>query len=267
MKLLEISHDTKQPQRRAMETILTSMNSPEFNTVYLILGKKDRVSIYFGVVKNLFHSEATKFTAYDSSRFLKSAIRGSFNGSILNDIASAEEEIFQQLGSFKRAGVIFGTPTLSEEQTKEDIDFQGVDRLINSMMGEEWGFIVVCEPLPTHQINGMLDRAYDLYNKVHPSAKTQVQISTNVGESEQSTTGKSETRTKTDGVNESSSTSRGKSQSYGENSKNSGSSQTKGISSSISIANGESSQESRSFNTEKESLTVKSLSTKNSKKF
>ncbi len=251
MKLLEISHDTKQPQRRAMETILTSMNSPEFNTVYLILGKKDRVSIYFGVVKNLFHSEATKFTAYDSSRFLKSAIRGSFNGSILNDIASAEEEIFQQLGSFKRAGVIFGTPTLSEEQTKEDIDFQGVDRLINSMMGEEWGFIVVCEPLPTHQINGMLDRAYDLYNKVHPSAKTQVQISTNVGESEQSTTGKSETRTKTDGVNESSSTSRGKSQSYGENSKNSGSSQTKGISSSISIANGESSQESRSFNTGK----------------
>jgi hypothetical protein len=251
MKLLEISHDTKQPQRQAMETILTSMNSPEFNTVYLILGKKDRVSIYFGVVKNLFHSEATKFTAYDSSRFLKSAIRGSFNGSILDDISSAEEEIFQQLGSFKRAGVIFGTPTLSEEQTKEDIDFQGVDRLIISMMGEEWGFIVVCEPLPTHQINGMLDRAYDLYNKVHPSAKTQVQISTNVGESEQTTTGTTETRTKTDGVNESSSTSRGKSQSHGEDSKNCGSSKTKGTSSSISIANGESSQESRSFNTGK----------------
>jgi len=251
MKLLEISHDTKQPQRQAMETILTSMNSPEYNTAYLILGKKHRVSIYFGVVKNLFHSEPTKLNAFDSSKFLKSAIRGSFNGSKMEDTECAEKEIFQQLSSFKRAGVIFGTPTLSEEQAKEEIDFQGVDRLINSMMGEEWGFVVVCEPLPTQQINGMLDRAHDLYNQIHPLAKTQVQISTNEGESKQDTSGKSETRTKTDGVNESKSKSRGRSQSDEDSSTNSGSSTTKGLSSGRSIASGVNTQESRSFNTGK----------------
>lgn len=74
-----------------------------------------------------------------------------------------------------------GIPSINEKETGDDYDFQGIDRLINSMLGLEWRLVVVCEPVSKSEILNIKDDIYELYNRLSVVAKKTMQESINDG--------------------------------------------------------------------------------------
>ena len=75
-----------------------------------------------------------------------------------------------------------GVPAISKnEKDGKQQDFQGIDRLINSMLGTNWRLVVVCEPVSQEEINIEYSKALDLYNKLSFYSKVTCQTGTNQG--------------------------------------------------------------------------------------
>ena len=139
-----------------------------------------------------------------------------------------EENILSVDRKYKNGGVIVGVPSENEKQSDNGKGFQGIDRLINSMIGTKWRLIVVAEPVSKTEINNWQQEIYKIYDKISPFAKSSVQHSTNSGSS--ITTGTSHSDTK--GANFSKSHSSGHQSGDSSSSKNTADSESNGESTS-----------------------------------
>ena len=190
-KIEQLAFDSDYPRREAFENVVASLNDPNFNLVYILSGTSAGIDLYLGVVRNT-NEEKTVYgesiQAKDYGKILKNVFEGNFNGSKLSPVRSSlvpqilkGAELYKHEENEINAGMIFGIPTSNKKNSGKDEDFQGIDRLINTMLGLEWRIVVVCEPVTRPEILAFQKEAYELFNQLSLISKFNVSSTDNEG--------------------------------------------------------------------------------------
>lgn len=250
-KVTRLSYDEEYPQREAFENVLMALNDKAYNFVYVLTGKKTGVELHIGVVKNA--NEKENFSGEQSSAanrgdVVADAFKGNFCGSELEQLKGKKLESFlKSTECFKSAGMLVGVPSVNEQDGTKDYDFQGMDRLINSMIGKEWRIVLVCEPVKRKEISDLRDNVYEIYNILSLFAKQNYQQSINFGNSTTKGSSISDSNAKTKGTAETKGTNR--TDTSGRES--TGSNNSKTINNGLTVTHTDSTNESETANTGK----------------
>lgn len=182
----ELTYDKDYPKRAAFENVLASIDSPNFNFVYILSGSKNKgIDLYIGIVKNTNNvKEDNSLDANNYGEILKNAFEGNFNGSKLSSVLNGKSSndllnntilngarLYVNQNNQINAGIILGIPTANNPQTSNEQDFQGIDRLINSMLGVDWRIVVICEPVQKEELISIQKQVYDIYDYLSPFSK------------------------------------------------------------------------------------------------
>lgn len=176
----ELTFEEESPRKEALENVISSLGIAGINFVYLLQGDSNGVSFYFGVVKDLSFSDDLALDVDDIGRYLlKSSIEGNFRGSKITEQTGREgtshkQDVLQKIRNMKRFAKVEGVPSVNEDSES----FQGVDRLVDVMMGDEFALMVLADPLMTEEVQQIQASLYEIYNKLAPNAKYSVQEST-----------------------------------------------------------------------------------------
>lgn len=185
-KIDRLTFDEEYPHREAFENVLQALDNDAFNFVYILNGDANGIELYIGVVKN--QNENVPFlgklmNAANYGRNIVGAFEGNFGGSRLEKLTGENliDIVFDSAKQFKNAGVILGIPSVNKKDNDSKYGFQGIDRLINGMLGLKWRLVVVCEPVAKTEVVAIRNSIYDIYNRVSPYARRSVQQSKSGG--------------------------------------------------------------------------------------
>lgn len=225
-RIKKISYDEDFPKRESFENAVLSLDSDSFNFVYCLTGTKSGIELDIGVVQNRNKTLDQRFSANNFGEAIKSAFEGNFAGSQIDKITGdALKQFLNSWEKYKSAGVITGIPSINDTNknpSQKNGDFQGIDRLINSMLGFDWRLVIVAEPVKKETVVKLQEHVYDIYNQLSVIHKATLQHSENSGKTESEGTNWSK------GVTEGSGTSKSHSESHGSNSDKHGESWSEG---------------------------------------
>lgn len=193
-KINLLTFDEEYPHREAFENVLQALDNDAFNFVYILDGNETGIELYIGVVKNQNENKSV-LNAANYGRNIAGAFEGNFGGSVLEKLTgeNLSEKIIESARHFKNAGVILGIPSVNDDDN-DKYGFQGIDRLINSMIGLKWRIVVVCEPVSKTEIVAVKNRVYEIYNAVSPYMHQSLQQSSSDGKSFSDSTSSSDAK-------------------------------------------------------------------------
>lgn len=250
IKIKEIGFNKEMPRRESLENVISAMNSPEFNFVYLLQGSDDGVALYLGVTRDYQYPDCSRLHAYDHGELLRESFAGNFHGSDLENVTTdsqLNQHILTNLALSRRGSVITGIPSVNDKAEDKDLYTQKLDSLANSMSGAEghWQLLIVADAMPHTEINRLKESLFSLYDKVHLASKVSVQQGGGTNESSSVTIGSGTNKGDNTGTNKSDT--KGKST----NSSSSGTSysHTEGVSTGISTGSNTSESKTQSEGT------------------
>lgn len=250
-RLGSLMYDEKIPYREAFENVLSTLESEQFNFVYLLSGDENGITIYLGLVDNAREKDSP-LSVVNYGRKFEAAFSSYFQGSTLNKLVQheIEDEILNPLFDISRASIITGIPSINESTASKNLDFQGIDRLINSMSGENFKLLIVAERVDQQEVAFLQEQIYSMYDTLHLKSTQSIQLSDNdsFGFSRTDTEGKSKTKTKGTSKSKAHTNGESRDKSNGVN-KNTSNSTTEG--SSDSKAEGSSSSETTGITTQR----------------
>ena len=185
IKEVTFEGEEKSPRREAFENVIGMIQNEGVNFIYLILGNKKGVSFYFGLVKeSKYDGELPMPIDEMGNNLLKSAIRGNFRGSKIEEVSPEEMvEIFDRMQTNsnnrnRKYASVIGTPGINESEDKKS--FQGVDRLVDVMQGDDFGLCILAKPLSKRAIKKIEDDLYQIYNSLSTFSKISLQEGENL---------------------------------------------------------------------------------------
>lgn len=189
MHLTEIGEGKPEAYRQAMANVISCLNDQACSIIYIIAGGPAGVELYLGI--------AARQGVAAARAMLQATFEGNFLGAKLEELRSGNPKLNNLLASSKHLGLITGVPSFNDEQNApQEEDFQGLERLANSLIGEQsWQLIIVAEPGSDAEIRQTLEQIYELSTQLSASIKQSVQHSENAGRQSTRTTSTSETQT------------------------------------------------------------------------
>ena len=187
IKEVTFEGEEKSPRREAFENVIGMIQNEGVNFIYLILGDKKGVSFYFGLVKeSKYNGELPMPIDEMGNNLLRSAIRGNFRGSKIEEVSPEEMvEIFDRMqvnsenkNLTRKYASVIGTPGINESEDKKS--FQGVDRLVDVMQGDDFGLCILAKPLSKRAIKKIEDDLYQIYNSLSTFSKISLQEGENL---------------------------------------------------------------------------------------
>lgn len=237
-RLHEISEDTPKAYRQAIANVFSGLNASQCACVYILSGRPEGVELYLGVASTQRDADI-----HEAGKIFKAGFEGNFLGGRFVDLKNDTPEIAGLLSRSMHFGQMTGVPSFNEDaQQADDEDFQGVERLVNSLLGETWQLIIVAEPGSDAEIRGTLDHIYQIASDVSEQIKHSVQRSENTSQQFTETNGTSDSQTRGRSDSDTRGTSKGTSESKGSSESKSGSSWSNGsnTSRSTNLGNSES---------------------------
>ena len=185
-RLEELLYDGEKPTREAWQNFISAIHVTGMNFVYIIRGDEKGTHIYLGLSTKPDTLESQQLGDY-ARDILESSFQGMFRGSKLTALieSETESEIFEPLRKNCYLNVVTGIPSLQNaKQKNSQDDYQGMDRLISAMHGENWQMVIVCEPISRKNVTEMREQAYELFDSLSLLAKNSLQSSRSDGHSE-----------------------------------------------------------------------------------
>lgn len=182
----EVTFDEDSPRKEAFENVLNSLSLEGIIFTYLLIGDKYGVSFYFGIAKDKQYKKTLILEVDDiGDTILKPAIEGNFRGSVVEKLGKKQRKAVKDtLASFQKVGKLEGVPSVNEDNE----EFQGVDRLIDIMNGDDFCLAIMADPLSLLEIAAIENHLHFIYDKLTPLSKQSIQT----GENTSKTTGKTE---------------------------------------------------------------------------
>ena len=184
----EVTFEEKAPRKEAMENILGTFRGMDgISFLYIILGDRTGVKFYFGVARDKSYPERKlPFSVKDLGRdILLPSMKGNFRGSKIERVEPEEQEsILERLKDAPSVGMLEGVPGVDEENE----DFQGTDRLIDVMLGDEFGFVVIATPHTDEEVDFLEKQLYALSDALSPLTHYSVQRTKNESKSRNEST-------------------------------------------------------------------------------
>ena len=198
IKEVTFEGEEKSPRREAFENVIGMIQNEGVNFIYLILGNKKGVSFYFGLVKeSKYNGELPMPIDEMGNNLLRSAIRGNFRGSKIEEVSPEEMvEIFDRMQTnsnnrnARKYASIIGTPGINESEDKKS--FQGVDRLVDVMQGDDFGLCILAKSLSKKAIKKIEDDLYQIYESLSTFSKISLQEGKNISEGTSTSKGTSD---------------------------------------------------------------------------
>ena len=239
----ELTFEEDSPRREAFENVISTLRIDGIIFVYLIVGGSNGVSFYAGVAKDMSYKGELELDIDDiGKRVLKPSIEGNFRGSKVLEVEKGQKaELVSKIDKMKRFAKVSGIPSVYKDKE----DFQGIDRLIDIMSGDEFALMVLAKPLSNNAISHIERTLFDAYNRIAPMTKTSVQHSD--GSSVSSSTSATKGSSISDGTNYSESNQKGSNTSKGVNTNTSKGESYRSSNSSTSRGTSESAGENSSF--------------------
>ncbi|MHC6201765.1 helicase HerA domain-containing protein [Breznakiellaceae bacterium SP9] len=190
-KIEEITFEEEAPRQEALENVFASLRHVKgINFIYLILGDARGVNFYFGLSRELNEKSDISVQNMGDS-ILKSSLEGNFRGSKVHKIEEKEKRcIIEKLAppsDKKYYAAVNGVPGINNDDSKKN--FQGVDRLVDVMLGDEFGFMIIAHPISEEQAILTIEKdLYVIYDTISFAAKQSVQYGSNRGEQKGSST-------------------------------------------------------------------------------
>ncbi|MBQ7650322.1 MAG: hypothetical protein IJS15_05140, partial [Victivallales bacterium] len=207
-RLEMVTFEKEYPRQEALENVIASMQIPGINLIFLILGDKEKVNFYYGVSQNNLFQEMLAINLGESSeKILKRGIEGNFRGSIVKRVSPIEQnEILKRICDKElRFACLDGVPGVNQDKEKQN--YQGIDRLADVMLGEEFGFMIVATPIISssdscNQERNFLEKSLSqAYHDIALQAKIQFQYGKNRGESDSTSNTMGINESTSEGVN------------------------------------------------------------------
>lgn len=173
----EITFEEKSPRNEALENVLSSLRVRGTNIVYLVIGNGYHVSFYYGIARDLIRPHELGFSIDEfGETVLKKSLEGNFRGSKITKLRPEESEnLLRQVNSMPRYDFLYGVPGITEDKEK----FHGIDRLVDTMLGDRYAFLVVARYLSPAQLEDIETDIYSFYDMICPYAKKTTQESKN----------------------------------------------------------------------------------------
>lgn len=188
-RISEIAESSAFQYRAAMANVISCLSASTTSLVYLLSGKPSGVNLYIGV--------ADSGGVADDSRLLKNAFEGNFLGAQLHSVRSGDAELLSIFENSHHLGLVTGVPAFNEhEQSSEGEDFQGVERLVNSLSDTTWQMVIVAHAGDEPTIRMTLSQIYELSTQLSACTKHSIQQSEGSGWSNSNTKGTSKSNTK-----------------------------------------------------------------------
>ena len=187
-RVREITFEKDSPREEALANVFTSVAIPGVNLIYLLLGDKNAVEIYFGVVED----EVDKLKGLNISNvgddILLRSLKGNFRGSTIEPVENEElrsiyGRVFPSELGDNSSKVLYrtmdGVPGLTKD--KETQSFRGMDRLIDVMLGDKFALMILAKPIDCRgkemaKLESNLD---EIYRKLAWASKCNYQRSEN----------------------------------------------------------------------------------------
>ena len=168
-----ITYEDKAPQKEALENVLSAMRIDGVNFIYLIKGDKKGVSFYYGISRDLIHEKMIPMEIDElGDLILKPGLESNFRGSKIVKLNDKEEQhVIDDLKSMKDVVCVDGVPGINDDEK----NYQGVDRMVDVMLGDEFAFLVVAKALPMEAIRHFEKGIYSFYDKLTPVSKRNIQ--------------------------------------------------------------------------------------------
>ena len=239
----ELTFEEDSPRREAFENVISTLRIDGIIFVYLIVGGSSGVSFYAGVTRDMSYKSELELDIDDiGKRVLKPSIEGNFRGSKVLEVEKGQKaELVSKIDKMKRFAKVSGIPSVYKDKE----DFQGIDRLIDIMSGDEFALVVLAKPMSNGAIAGIEKVLFDAYNNIAPMTKTSVQHSD--GSSTSTSTSATKGSSISDGTNYSESNQKGKNTSSSINTNTSKGESYSSSNSSTSRGTSESAGENSSF--------------------
>ncbi len=205
----EITFEEKSPRKEALENVLSSVRIAGTNFIYLVVGNGNLVSFYYGISKDLVQPFSLKSSVADlGEEILRESLKGNFRGSKLRLLSEDESiDLIESVRNMQCHDYISGVPGVSEEKE----EFQGIDRLVDTMINDSFYFLVIAKYLPYKGIQSIEKSIYQFYNTLMPFSKKTIQISSNKSITKVNTKTGGENKTYSLGKQEGKNTNHGKS--------------------------------------------------------
>ena len=180
-QILEVTFEEKAPRKEAIENILGTLRGMAgISFIYLILGDATGVKFYFGAARDKLYSEdKMPFSVHDLEQdILTPSMKGNFRGSKILEVNRDERKII--LDKIKNAasfGMLEGVPSVDDKNE----NFQGTDRLIDVMQGDEFGFAIIAKPYTDVETEELEQKLFALSEALAAVARHTIQRSTSSG--------------------------------------------------------------------------------------
>lgn len=177
-----ITFEDKAPRKEALENVLSAMRIKGVNFLYLIKGDKKGVSFYYGISRDLIQQIPLAYTMDElGEMILKPGLESNFRGSKITKLYAKEEQgIIDTLAQMNFIGNIDGVPGINSDKE----NYQGVDRMVDVMLGDEFAFLVTAKALPPNAIRHFENSIYNFYDRLMPLSKKSIQKGENEGKTE-----------------------------------------------------------------------------------
>lgn len=172
-----ITYEDKAPQKEALENVLSAMRIDGVNFIYLIKGDKKGVSFYYGISRDLIHKKMVPMEMDElGDLILKPSLESNFRGSKIVKLNEREEQrVLFDLKQMQDVICVDGVPGINDDKE----NYQGVDRMVDVMLGDEFAFLVVAKALPMDAIRHFEKGIYSFYDKLTPVSKKSIQQGNN----------------------------------------------------------------------------------------
>lgn len=206
----ELTFEEESPRKEALENVLSSLRIDGITFIYLLQGDRDGVHFYFGIAKDKSYNKELVLDVDDIGRsILQSSIVGNFRGSKVKEVSLRDSDIREKINNMRKFAKIVGVPNVNEDSE----DFQGVDRLVDVMSGDDFALLILADPLNLEEVETIENRLYGIHNKLSPLAKKNIQSSDNrvkttsetegINKTETNSTNEGTSTTATEGTNDS----------------------------------------------------------------
>ncbi len=147
-----------------MQNVLSTFRDGAHSVIYRVSGVNGRTSVQIGLYRSLTGSHAH---TEDNINILASALHSNFPGIRLSTLDSSQiaMHILAPIANQTHIGAITGIPSLKEGN--EEVFVQGLERLTNSLRGDDYSLIVLAEPISESEIDEVTQRCRDLGSEIH----------------------------------------------------------------------------------------------------
>lgn len=178
-QLDRIVYDAEESIEQKLFTTLSSLQIFSVNVLLIIHGQKTQASLYLGI-------QSDERSLHDLEMILHAGFEGNFPGSRLRALEEEERRSllayeFESASLLDKRAVTCVNVLPSEREKKARMTTQGLEKLIDTMKGQEYYGQIIVTPVRDEQLRARARALEELYSSVSAFAKTSVSNGSNEG--------------------------------------------------------------------------------------